>query len=327
MKPAFLISQRVLTEFAPRFEEILAAAPRRIEILPFTKAVAPAPAQLEAIEAAYYSRDVWEGTEKSALSPAAHAFWDIVNAAPNLRWLAVYSAGVDQPRYQEAMRRGIRLTTSAGAQAESVGLAAIAGILALARKVPQWLAAQQRSEWAPLRGADVPPDIPGQTAVVVGTGYIGSVIGRVLAAMGMKVVGIRRNPAPAAHFVLPACDWLVLACPLTPETRGLLDRRRLALLPPTAGLANIARGELIDETALAEALAAGRLRCAYLDVFTVEPLPRESPLWRLPNVLISPHNAGASRGTYARGVEIFLRNLENYLHARPLRNEASLNEA
>ena len=338
MKPAFLVSQRVLTEFAPRFEEILATAPRQIEIFPFTKAVALASAQLEAIEAAYYSRDVWEGTEKSALSPAAQAFWDILNAAPNLRWLAVYSAGVDQPRYQEAMRRGIRLTTSAGAQSEAVGLAAVAGVLALARELPHWLAAQQRGEWAPLRGAEVPPDIPGQTAVVVGTGYIGGVIGRVLSAMGMKVVGIRRNPAPMEHFervlplsaldaVLPASDWLVLACPLVPETRGLLDRRRLSLLPPTAGLVNIARGELIDEAALAQALAAGRLRCAYLDVFTVEPLPAASPLWRLPNVLISPHNAGASRGTYARGVEIFLRNLANYLHARPLQNEALPEEA
>src|SRR6185295_14352182 len=123
--------------------------------------------------------------------------------------------------------------------------------------------------------------------------------------------------------VLPACDWLVLACPLVPETRGLMDRRRLALLPRTAGLANIARGELADESALAEALAGGRLRCAYLDVFTVEPLPQESPLWGLPNVLISPHNAGASTGTYARGVEIFLRNLASYLRAQPLENEAS----
>jgi phosphoglycerate dehydrogenase-like enzyme len=215
-----------------------------------------------------------------------------------------------------------------------VGLAAVTGLLALARGVPHWLAAQQKSEWAPLRGKEIPPDLPGQTALIVGTGYIGKVVARVLSAAGMKTIGIRRNQAPLEYFdriaplsgldtLLPQCDWLVLAAPLVPETRNLMDRRRLALLKPTAGIANVARGELIDETALAEALASRRLRCAYLDVFTMEPLPADSPLWRLPNVLISPHNAGASTGTYGRGVEIFLRNLESYLSRKPLVNEAA----
>jgi len=334
MKPSLLISHKVVTEFEPRLKEILGGAQRQLDILPFTPDLQVTPDELHSIEAGYYSRDIWEGTEKGALSPAARAFWGIVERAPNLKWLAVYSAGTDQQRYHTAMQRGICLTTSAGAQSEAVGLAAVAGLLALARCVPHWLAAQQRREWAPLRGKDVPPDLPGQTVVIVGMGYIGKVIARVLRAMGMKITGIRRSSAPAEHFdrvlpltmldtVLPTCDWLVLACPLVPETRGLMDRRRLALLPRSAGLANIARGELIDEPALAEALAGGRLRCAYLDVFTVEPLPRESPLWGLPNVLISPHNAGASTGTYARGVEIFLRNLQSYLRSQPLENEAS----
>jgi phosphoglycerate dehydrogenase-like enzyme len=335
MKPSVLISQRVISEFEPRLSDILRGAPRQLEILPFARDLRVTTEQLESIEAGYYSRDVWEGTEKTGLSPAARAFWDIIERAPNLKWLAVYSAGTDQQRYQTTMQRGIRLTTSAGAQSEAVGLAAVAGLLALARCVPYWWSAQQRREWAPLRGKDVPPDLPGQTAVLVGMGYIGKVIARVLSAMGMKTIGIRRSTAPAEHFdrvlplaqldtVLPSCDWLVLACPLVPETRGLMDQRRLALLPRTAGLANIARGELVDERALADALAGGRLRCAYLDVFTVEPLPQESPFWGLPNVLISPHNAGASTGTYGRGVEIFLRNLSNYLGSKPLENEASL---
>jgi D-2-hydroxyacid dehydrogenase (NADP+) len=181
----------------------------------------------------------------------------------------------------------------------------------------------------------VPPDIPGQTAVIVGIGYIGTVIARVLHAAGMKTIGIRRNVKPAEHFdqvlppsaldsLLPTCDWLVIACPLTPETRNLIDTRRLALMKPGAGIANIARGEIIDEAALADALKNKRLRHAYLDVFNTEPLPTESPFWDLPNVLISPHNAGASTGTYARGVEIFLRNLENYLRDKALENEASI---
>jgi D-2-hydroxyacid dehydrogenase (NADP+) len=335
MKPTLLISKKVIAEFGPRLDEILASAPRQLELLPFTPDLKLNATQIDNVEAAYYSRDVWEGTEKSTLSPAAQAFWNIIDPARNVKWMAVYSAGMDQKRYQDAMKRGIRLTSSAGAQAESVGLACATGVLALARGVPHWLTAQQRREWSPLRGKDVPPDIPGQTAVIVGMGYIGKVIARVLRAAGMKTIGIRRSAGAEQHFdevqppsaldsLLPQCDWLVIACPLTPETRNLINARRLALIKPSAGIANIARGEIIDEAALAEALKAKRLRYAYLDVFNTEPLPPESPLWDLPNVLISPHNAGASTGTYARGVEIFLRNLSNYLRAQPMENEASV---
>ena len=335
MKPTLLISSKVTAEFGSRLNEILAGAPKPLELLPFTPGLQLDATQIASIEAAYYSRDIWEGTEKSVLSPAALAFWQIIDHAQNLKWMAVYSAGMDQKRYVDAMKRGVRLTSSAGAQAESVGLACVTGVLALARGVPHWLGAQQRREWLPLRGRDVPPDIPGQTAVIVGIGYIGTVIARVLHAAGMKTIGIRRNAAPTAHFdqvlppaaldgLLPTCDWLVIACPLTPETRNLIDTRRLALMKPSAGIANIARGEVIDEAALADALKARRLRHAYLDVFNTEPLPQESPLWDLPNVLISPHNAGASTGTYARGVEIFLQNLESYLQGQEMANKASV---
>ena len=335
MTSTLLVSSKVIAEFGTRINDILAGTPKPLELLPFTPTLQLTPATIASIEAAYYSRDVWEGTEKSALSPAARAFWNIIDRTHNIKWIAVYSAGTDQQRYQDAMKRGIRLTTSAGAQADAVGLAAVAGMLALARGIPHWLSAQQRREWSPLRGKDVPPDIPGQTAVIVGMGYIGTVIARVLHAASMKTIGIRRNVASAEHFdqvlppsaldgLLPKCDWLVMACPLTPETRNLIDARRLSLMRPSAGIANIARGEIVDEAALADALKAGRLRHAYLDVFNTEPLLPDSPFWDLPSVLISPHNAGASTGTYARGVEIFLRNLSNYLRAQPLANEAAI---
>ena len=110
MKPTLLISQKIATEFEPRLTEILGSAHRPLEILPFTPDLRVTPAELESIEAGYYSRDVWEGTVKNALSPAAGAFWDLVERAPNLKWLAVYSAGTDQERYHIAMRRGVRLT-------------------------------------------------------------------------------------------------------------------------------------------------------------------------------------------------------------------------
>lgn len=334
-QPTLLISKKVVAEFGARLQDVIGSAPRPLQLLPFSPDAQFTADAIGRIEAAYYSRDIWEGTEKSALSPAAQAFWNIIDRARELKWMAVYSAGMDQQRYQDALQRGIRLTSSAGAQSESVGLAAAIGVLTLARGIPHWMAAQQRREWVPLRGKDVPPDIAGQTAVIVGTGYIGSVIARVLRAAGMTTIGIRRNAAPAPHFdqvlppaaldgLLPGCDWLIIACPLTPDTRHLVDARRLALIKPGAGIANIARGEIVDESALLDALQARRLRHAYLDVFNTEPLPRDSPFWDLPQVLISPHNAGASTGTYARGVEIFLGNLANYLRAQPLQNEASV---
>lgn len=331
---SILVSQKVLQEFAPRIDAILKSAPAGTEVLPFRPDRAATDAQIASITGAYYSRDVWEGTTKTTLSPAARAFWPIVDRAPNLEWLSVFSSGTDHPQYQPHMQRGVRLTTGAGAQAEPVAIAAVTGLLALARRLPHWWAAQQRSEWAPLLGASVPPDLRGQRAVIVGTGYIGSHIARLLQAFGMKTTGLRKRVQPTPHFdevlalsaldsLLPSCEWLVLACPLTPETRGLVNAQRIALMSPQAGVVNVARGEIIDEAALTEALATSRLGHAYLDVFAKEPLDASSALWKLPNVLISPHNAGASTGTYARGVEIFLRNLDAYVNGRPLENEAA----
>ncbi|HXD51729.1 MAG TPA: NAD(P)-dependent oxidoreductase, partial [Burkholderiales bacterium] len=109
------------------------------------------------------------------------------------------------------------------------------------------------------------------------------------------------------------CDWLILACPLSADTRGLIDERRFRLLPKHAGVVNMSRGEVIDEAALTRVLQGGHLRGAYPDVFTKEPLTTESPLWAMPNVIITPHNSSTGTGNYRRGVEIFLRNLEAYL--------------
>jgi phosphoglycerate dehydrogenase-like enzyme len=199
--------------------------------------------------------------------------------------------------------------------------------------MPHWLAAQRRREWSPLRASQQPRDLPGQTAAIVGTGPIGSHIARLLHAIGLRTIGVRRTAAPLAHFdeittfdriddALPRADWLVIACPLTAITQGLVDARRIGLLQPGAHLINVARGEIVDERALTAALAQGRLAGAYLDVFAVEPLPAESPLWGMPNVIVTPHNCSASLGNLGRGVEIFLRNLECYLGGRPLENEA-----
>ena len=234
---SLLISNKVAVEFGDRIEKIQAHAPRRLDILEFVPDLKPTPAQLAGIEATFYSRDIWLGTIKTRLSDAALAYWPIIDVAPNLKWLQVVSAGADQKPYQPSIKRGIRVATCAGANAEPVGLTAVTGLMMLARGFPHWMRAQQKREWAPQLGDESPVDLPGQTAAIIGMGHIGSVIARVLKAVGVRVIGLRRNVKQTEHFdevlplsaldaVLPKCDWLILACPLTPETRGLIDERR-----------------------------------------------------------------------------------------------------
>ena len=123
--------------------------------------------------------------------------------------------------------------------------------------------------------------------------------------------------------MLPRADWLALAVPLTDDTRGLIDASAFAALPPGARVLNVARGEVIDEPAMIAALRSGALAGAYLDVFVEEPLPPSSPLWDLPNVIVTPHNSASSTGNVARALDIFLRNLERWVRDKPLENEVS----
>lgn len=335
MNPTVFVSRQLVNDFRDQLGGILARAPRRFDVLEFTPDIKLTPEQHASIEVTFYSRDIWQGTIKTHLSPAAAVYWPIVDAAPNLKWIQVVSAGADQKPYQTSIQRGLRVTTSAGGNAEYVGLTAATGLFMLARNFPHWLRAQQRREWAPQLGAASPVDLMGQTAVIVGMGHIGKVIARYLKAADVRVIGVRRNVAPAENFdevrhlseldaLLPTCDWLVLACPLSDDTRGLMDERRFRLLPKHAGFVNMSRGEVVDEAALTRVLASGHLRGAYLDVFTHEPLTAESPLWTMPNVIITPHNSSTGTGNYRRGVEIFLRNLEAYLRGEAvLENEVS----
>jgi phosphoglycerate dehydrogenase-like enzyme len=331
---SLLISRELVDRHAAELEAVLAGAPRHLELLPFEVGATYTPAQMGSIEAAFYSRDIWEGRAEKHGSPEARAFWSVVDGAPALRWLQLVSVGLDHPCYQPSLRRGIRITTAAGTNAEPVALNALTGLLMLSRGFPHWIAAQQRRAWAPLQAADLPRELRGQTALVVGTGQIGARIAAALQALGVHTVGLRRTPRVTPGFdevhaldtvdaQLPRADWLVLACPLGPQTRGLVDARRLALLPRGAGLVNIARGEIVDEPALVSALQSGRLLGAYLDVFWREPLPPDSPLWTLPNAILTPHNASASSGTRQRGFELFLRNLRAWLHGEVLESEVA----
>ena len=285
-----------------------------------------APADCAGIEVAYYTRDI-------RFSAFNESFIETMSAAANLKWVHFITAAIEHfPFVTKLLERGVKLTTSAGSNGEPVAQTALGGLLMLARGFPHWWAAQGRREWASLRGDAVPRDLAGQTVLIVGLGTIGTTLARYCRALGLHVIGVRRTPgrpvdavhethAPAALAHLwPRCDWVVLACPLTPETERLINAASLARLPRGARLVNVARGGVVDQGALIEALTSGQLGGAYLDVFEQEPLPADSPLWALPNVIVSPHNASSSSGNNDRAAHIFLANLVRWARGEPLRN-------
>lgn len=302
-----------------------------LALLPVSAAEA-SPAALAEADCAWYSRDLLMRDKAAGSHAATRRLFALVDAAPRLQWLHVLSAGIDLPPYAPSIARGIRLSTSSGLAARPIAQTVLAAVMARARPLTRWLDAQRERRWAPLQGADSPPDLDGQTAVIVGLGPIGAEIARLLRAVGLHTIGVRRSAAPSNAVdrtlsyadidqALPGCDWLILCCPLSDETRGLIDRRRLALLPPSAQVINVGRGPVLDEQALVEALQAGRLGGAYLDVFEEEPLPADSPLWGLPQAWLSPHNSAVSQGNGAREQALFFGNLRRYLRGEPLSNE------
>ena len=284
-----------------------------------------------AVDAAYVSRDVTGLSTKHTVQEPLAGCYRVLRRSPRLAWVHTHSAGADRPIYGELLARGVAVTTSAGANATVVAQTALGAVLAIARRLPRAWAAQARGEWSPLVAGPLPDDLAGQTAVVVGYGAIGRTLVPWLAMLGLRVVVVRHGPEPVAggvetlrhgelHRVLPRAQWLVLACPLSAETERLVDAEALALLPSGAVLVNVARGELCDEAALIAALRDGRLGGAFLDVFEHEPLPTDSPLWTLPNVLVSPHSAGHSAGNAARWTAIFAGNLGRWARGEPLLN-------
>lgn len=308
-----------------------ALGPRPFRLIPIDASGAR-PAQEGAgsdVDIAFISRDVTGRSTKHELSPALQASYNMLRSAPHLKWVHIHSAGADRPVFLELRARGVAVTTSSGTNAQVVAQTAVAGLLALARRFPQLMGAQLQRTWAPLIGSALPRDLDGQTAVVVGWGPIGQHLGRLLQVLGLRTIVVRHSAQPvpeghqvvgfdALHTVLPQADWLILACPLTTQTRALVDRQALALLPPGAHLINVARGEVMDEPALIAALQAQHLAGAFLDVFAHEPLAHESPLWALPNVIVTPHAAGHSDGHFRRVAQLFIDNLGRWARNEPL---------
>ncbi|KWT61847.1 hypothetical protein ADL21_11215 [Streptomyces albus subsp. albus] len=239
----------------------------------------------------------------------------VLNACPGLRWLHTDTAGVDDLPLAALAAREVTVTRTT-AYAQAVAEWIVTAVLLAAKGVPAYVRAGDRREWAP--GAGRPRLVAGTRALIIGNGAIGSRARAMLHSMDVHVrTSSRRAPGGWRRW-LPATDWLVLACPLTAETRGLIDATALASLKPGAWVINVARGGILDEQALATALGSGALGGAVLDTFATEPLPRSSRLWGREQVLVLPHDTWRARGAGLRQVECFLRLLERYRAGQPL---------
>lgn len=260
---------------------------------------------------------------------------DLCARAPNLKWFHQRPAGASNLLRGDLWGSAVTVTTSRGL-GSTLAMAeyAVAGILHFAKGLSRAVIDREAGTFSPR--AYRPLLIEGKTALVVGAGGIGREVGRLCAALGMRVVGTRRNPRPGellpagfselggAHDLdrlLPASDFVVICCHWTPETTRLFDTRRFALMKAGSVLVNLARGEIVDEEALAEALARDHLRGVVLDVYVGEfEHPPPARLWSNPRVLVTPHISGASDENRHGAIDLFCDNLRAYLDGRPLRN-------
>jgi glyoxylate/hydroxypyruvate reductase len=255
--------------------------------------------------------------------------------APKLRWIQFTSSGVGPFVLKHGLNRpGLTLTNAAGIHAVPLAEHVLLSLLYFWKDVPARLRDQRAHVWERYAGRE----LRGATVLVVGLGAVGQEVARTCRANGLRAVGMRRTPVddPASLHadavvspdrlldVLPTVDAVVLIAPHTPETEGMIDARALAAMKPGAVLINIARGALVDEGALVAALRSGHLGGAALDVAAVEPLPADSPLWDLPNVLVTAHSASTVDKENGRLTDLFCDNLRRFLDGAPLRNVLTL---
>jgi phosphoglycerate dehydrogenase-like enzyme len=258
---------------------------------------------------------------------------DELARASQLKWVHSPAAAVHQFMVPEFIASPAMLTNGRAVFGATVAEHVIALILALARQLPACLRFQTRRIWGQQllwNSATRPKTIAGATLGLVGLGAIGSAVAERAKAVGMKVVAVRQHPEKPAENVtavygpqeiaklLGQSDFVVLSAPVTPASRNLIDAERLTLMKPTSCLINVGRGALVDEVALTKALQAKQITGAALDVFEEEPLPQDSPLWALENLLITPHCAGFIENLWERHVEEISANLRRYLAGQPL---------
>jgi phosphoglycerate dehydrogenase-like enzyme len=284
------------------------------------------------------TRSPTEAAEWAALVAEAEVMFDVDRAslgdlarqAPRLRWIQLSSSGVGH--LVERMGPGDRpivVTNAAGVHATPLAEFVLFAMLYFAKRMPRVLADQRRHHWERF-ALDT---LPGKTLGIVGFGHVDRAIARLARGAGLRIVAVRRTSAlsgsPDVDVVYPPAglrtllhesDYVVLIVPLTPETTGLLGKAELSAMKSGAVLINVGRGQLVDEPALVDALRSGHLGGAALDVFASEPLPASSPLWDLPNVLVTPHSMSTALGENELMVDLFCDNLRRYLAGEALRN-------
>lgn len=260
---------------------------------------------------------------------------DVATLAPVLKWLQLTSAGVDRLLDAPVFRAGITVTTASGIHAVPISEYVLGAMIAFAKGFPKAFRAQAEGVWRPYW----PDELEGRTVGVIGMGAIGARVAHLAHHLGMRVLAIRRSTerrspgkdAGAPHIdeflpprdlpnLLAESDYVVVAVPLTGESRGLIGEAELRMMKPSAVIINIARGAVIDEGALVRALKEGWIAGAALDVYQMEPLPQDSALWGLENVILTPHISGGTPRYMERAVDLFCENLRHYLAGEPLRN-------
>ncbi len=320
--------------------------------------------QIAAIKAASPRLNVQQyGSELSAVPDEEWAQAEILysyggrlpspDRVPNLRWVQLHSAGADGILDHPLMQKGgVMITTTSGIHATPIAEYCLAVMLAHSQRLPDYGDAQKQKDWGAKKSTrEKAHELRGRTLGVVGYGSIGREAARLANAFGMKILATKRDvrrpqdegfrpddlgekdgdpvdrlyPPEALHTMLAECDYVIVAVPLTSETEGMIDAEALAAMKPGAYIINIARGKIIDEAALIEALESGHLGGAGLDVFEQEPLPQSSPLWEMDNVIVTPHVSGYTPGNYdRRACELFIENLHRYMEGRELYNVVSV---
>jgi len=252
---------------------------------------------------------------------------DVVPRAPRLRWIQSISAGVEEFSRPVLTEHGVMLTSAAGVYDPGLAESVLGFLLAFSARILED-ARLQAGEWPSEKTALV----RGTTALIVGAGSIGTETGRLLRSAGLRVRGVARTSRPADDVFdsivgpdgllaeLATADHVVNVLPITPATGRMFGAPEFAAMKPTAVFVNIGRGATVDEPALIHALEGGVIAGAALDVFEEEPLPTESPLWSMPNVLVSPHRAGDHEGWEGDVVALFVDNLRRFVAGEPLRN-------